>query len=296
MLLFDIVIPTYNNLEELKQCLESLERQTLRNFKVWVAVDGSTDATLEYLSLNSFNFPLSWVEHSDKKNHGRAATRNLVLPHLTANYVLFLDSDLTVQSDFVSVHYAAFKVSGGYIISLGKIQYERGDIWGEYDMTRGMNRFQNNLAEIPAKYILTGNVSMPASLFVKLNGFDEGITTYGGEDTELGCRMQKEAGVKVLFNKQAVATGVMDKPLSFALQQREAFANQGLKYLLKKHPWADDVFQLNFLTSWKGKILYHLIPRRLLMQAAENRRLPLSLRIKTVHLLVFYHLYKGYHH
>ncbi len=295
MLLFDIVIPTYNNLEELKQCLESLEKQTHRDFKVWVAIDGSTDATFEYLSSNSFNFPLSWLEHSDKKNHGRAATRNLVLPHLTANNVLFLDSDLTVQSDFILAHYAAFKVSDGYIISLGKIEYERGDIWGEYDMTRGMNRFQNNLAEIPAKYILTGNVSMPVALFVKLNGFDEGITTYGGEDTELGCRIQKEAGVKVLFNKQAVAKGVMDKPLSFALQQREAFANQGLKYLLKKHPWANDVFQLNFLTSWKGKMLYHLIPRELLMWASERRSLPLALRIKMVHLLVFYHLYRGYH-
>jgi len=293
MLLFDIVIPTYNNLEELKKCLGSLETQTFRNFKVWVAVDGSTDGTLEYLSSGCFGFMLECLQHADNKNHGRAATRNLALGCLTATYVLFLDSDLVVEHNYLELHYA---VLVNNVISQGLICYKRGPIWGEYDMTRGMNRFQNHLAEIPARYILTGNVSMPASLFVKLNGFDEGIKTYGGEDTELGCRMQKESGLKVLFNKQAVAFGVMDKPLSFALQQREAFAGQGLKYLLEKHPWAKDVFQVNFLTSWKGTIIYHLIPRKLLMQVAENPRLPLPFRIKMVHLLVFYHLYKGYHH
>jgi glycosyltransferase involved in cell wall biosynthesis len=293
MLLFDIVIPTYNNLEELKRCLESLEKQTLRNFKVWVVVDGSTDGTLAYLSSRHFEFMLECLQHADRKNHGRAATRNLVLGYLTATYVLFLDSDLVVNNDYLESHNAALN---GYVISQGQICYEEGTIWGDYDMTRGMNRFQNNLAELPAKYILTGNVAMPASLFVRLNGFDEGIKTYGGEDTELGCRIQKESGQRVLFNRQAVAFGVMDKSLSFALQQREAFAGQGLKYLLNKHPWAKDVFQVNFLTSLRGKILYHLIPRKLLMQASENCHLPLFLRIKMVHLLVFYHLYKGYHH
>lgn len=293
MLLFDIVIPTYNNLEELKLCLESLEKQTLRSFKVWVAVDGSTDGTLAYLSSRHFEFMLECLQHADKKNHGRAAARNLVLDYLTATYVLFLDSDLVVKNDYLESHSAALN---SHVISQGRVCYEEGTIWGDYDMTRGMNRFQNNLAEIPAKYILTGNVSMPAPLFVKLNGFDESINTYGGEDTELGCRIQKEAGLKVLFNREAVAFGVMDKSLSFALQQREAFAGQGLKYLLDKHPWARDVFQVSFLSSLSGKMMYHLIPRKLLMQAAENPRWPLSFRIKMVHLLVFYHLYKGYRH
>ncbi|MGE9312039.1 glycosyltransferase family 2 protein [Niabella sp. CJ426] len=293
MLLFDIVIPTYNNLEELKRCLYSLEKQTLRNFKVWVVVDGSTDGTLAYLSSRHFEFMLECLQHTDRRNHGRAATRNLVLGCLTATYVLFLDSDLVVNNNYLESHNA---VLNSTTISQGQICYKKGTIWGDYDMTRGMNRFQNNLAELPAKYILTGNVAMPAFLFVRLNGFDEGIKTYGGEDTELGCRIQKESGLKVLFNKQAVAFGVMDKSLSFALQQREAFAGQGLKYLLNKHPWAKDVFQVNFLTSLRGKILYHLIPRKLLTQASENRYVPVSLRIKMVHLLVFYHLYKGYHH
>ncbi len=293
MLLFDIVIPTYNNLEELKQCLESLGKQTLRNFKVWVAVDGSTDGTVAYLSSRHFGFELQCLQHADRKNHGRAATRNLVLGYLTATYVLFLDSDLVVDNNYLEAHNA---ILNSTTISQGRVCYKKGTIWGDYDMTRGMNRFKNNLAELPARYILTGNVSMPASVFIKLNGFDECIKTYGGEDTELGCRIQKESGLKVLLNKQAVAFGVMDKPLLFALEQREAFAGQGLKYLLKKHPWAKDVFQVNFLTSLKGKIVYHLIPQKLLMQVAENHLLPLHFRIKIVHLLVFYHLYKGYHH
>ncbi|MCH5689062.1 glycosyltransferase family 2 protein [Niabella sp. W65] len=127
MLLFDIVIPTYNNLEELKKCLGSLETQTFRNFKVWVAVDGSADGTLEYLSSGCFGFMLECLQHADNKNHGRAATRNLALGCLTATYVLFLDSDLVVEHNYLESHYA---VLVNNVISQGLICYKRGPIWG----------------------------------------------------------------------------------------------------------------------------------------------------------------------
>ena len=46
---FDIIIATYNNLEELTKCLKSFEKQTYKEFNVFVCVDGSTDGTLNYL-------------------------------------------------------------------------------------------------------------------------------------------------------------------------------------------------------------------------------------------------------
>lgn len=291
MPLFDIVIPTYNNLEELKTCLKCFAHQTIKDFRIWVAVDGSTDGTLEYLSTHKFDFLLNYLEHSNKKNQGRAAARNLVLPHLTAVYVLFLDSDLTVLNTYLEMHLNV--LSGDEVISLGQIQYQNANIWGQYDMTRGMNQFVD-LSVLPAKYMVTGNVAMPSRIFRELKGFDEAINTYGGEDTEFGCRVQERFHSKVLFNKKAVAYGIMNKTLDFALQQREIFAGQGLKYLLNKHPEASDIFRINFLQSKPGKILYTLIPGKLLLRAGKSSWLPLYLRLKIIHLLVFYHIYKGY--
>jgi glycosyltransferase involved in cell wall biosynthesis len=293
MLLFDIVIPTYNNLEELRSCLKSFEGQTISDFKVWVTVDGSIDGTVEYLNKKQFGFPVTCLQHSDKKNHGRGIGLNLSLPHLSAKYVLFLDSDFTVKSDFLEKH--LFVLNSGDCISLGKIIYEKGSVWGDYDQTRGMNQFKDEFAEIPFRYMVTANTALPADIFVKVNGFDENITAYGGEDIELAYNIWEKFKLKVIGNKQAVAFGMMNKPLETALQQREQFAGKNLKYLLQKHPWATDIFKINFIQSFKGKLLYGSIPRGLLMSLSQNNNIPVSLRIKLVHLLVFYHLYKGYH-
>lgn len=292
MLLFDIVIPTYNNLEELSQCLESFERQTVSDFKIWVTVDGSVDGTVEYLNTTQFSFPMTCLEHADKKNHGRGVALNLVLPHLSAKYVLFLDSDFTVKSDFLGKHLLA--LNKGDCISLGKIIYEKGSVWGDYDQTRGMNRFKDEFAELPFRYMVTANTALPTEIFVRVNGFDEKITTYGGEDIELACNIWDKFKLKVIGNKQAVAYGLIKKPLEIALQQREEFAGKNLKHLLQKHPWATDIFKMNFIRSFQGKLLFGLIPRGLLMTLSQNKNIPVSLRIRLVHLLVFYHLYKGY--
>ncbi len=294
MLLFDIIIPTYNNLEELKRCLLSFENQTLPSFKVWVAVDGSTDGTVAFLSEEQrYGFSLSCLQHSDKKNHGRAATRNLGLPHLTAEYVLFIDSDFVVKKDFLERHYELLQT--GNVVSLGKIIYEKGNIWRDYDLSRGMNQFKKGHTELPAKYLVTDNVAIPAQVFVTLQGFDEQFVDYGGEDTELGCRIHSSQGFKLKYNKRAAVYGVMEKPLILALQQKENFARKNLKYLLSKHSWASDIFRIRFMQSIWAKCLYAFIPRKVLMSCSQNKNIPLSIRIKMVHLLVFCHLYKGYH-
>ena len=46
-----VVIPTFNRCTLLRQCLDSLERQTLDHsaFEVIVVVDGSTDGTEAFL-------------------------------------------------------------------------------------------------------------------------------------------------------------------------------------------------------------------------------------------------------
>lgn len=51
MFLFDIIIPTYNNYEELKNCLVAFEHQTIKNFRVFVCIDGSTDETLSFYKI-----------------------------------------------------------------------------------------------------------------------------------------------------------------------------------------------------------------------------------------------------
>jgi len=55
---FSVVIVTYNRSDVLKQNLEEFKKQTDKDFEIIVAIDGSTDNTIEMLETNKWPFPL----------------------------------------------------------------------------------------------------------------------------------------------------------------------------------------------------------------------------------------------
>lgn len=51
------IIPTFNRLKELSNCVQQLKKQTYKNIKIIIINDGSTDGTLSYLEgINDDNF------------------------------------------------------------------------------------------------------------------------------------------------------------------------------------------------------------------------------------------------
>lgn len=90
--LLTIIVPAYNVERYIEQCLNSLLNQTVRNFKVILVNDGSTDTTAEicdkYVSGHSELFRYIYQE-----NKGLGAARNTGLAEADTPYVAFLDSD-----------------------------------------------------------------------------------------------------------------------------------------------------------------------------------------------------------
>lgn len=58
-----IVIPTYNRVEDLRKCLDALERQTLKDFRVVVIDNGSTDGTAELLKARAVDIVVDTRKH-----------------------------------------------------------------------------------------------------------------------------------------------------------------------------------------------------------------------------------------
>ena len=50
MIKVSLILPVYNTGKYLRQCLESIENQTLKNFEVLCVDDGSTDDSVEIIS------------------------------------------------------------------------------------------------------------------------------------------------------------------------------------------------------------------------------------------------------
>ncbi len=86
-----IIVPIYNVERYLRECLDSLERQTLKNLEIILVIDGSTDNSAiiakDYSERNN-NFILI-----NRENGGLSAARNTGLKYASGKYVYFLDSD-----------------------------------------------------------------------------------------------------------------------------------------------------------------------------------------------------------
>lgn len=85
-----IILPVYNVAAYLPNCLDSIGRQTYRDFEVIAVDDGSTDGSGRLLDGYEASFPLRRIH---QENRGVSATRNAALDLATGDYVLMVDSD-----------------------------------------------------------------------------------------------------------------------------------------------------------------------------------------------------------
>lgn len=89
--LVSVIIPVYNRLDYLPECMESLLAQTYRNLEILLIDDGSTDGTLELCRRYAQEDPRIVVIAAD--HGGVSKARNLGLDAAKGEYVFFVDSD-----------------------------------------------------------------------------------------------------------------------------------------------------------------------------------------------------------
>lgn len=93
---FSLIIPVYNVEKYIGHCLESVDRQTFRDFETVLIDDGSTDSSPELCDRYAAGKEHVKVVHQE--NRGLAGARNRGLEEAVGDYVVFLDSDDTLQA------------------------------------------------------------------------------------------------------------------------------------------------------------------------------------------------------
>lgn len=88
---YSIIVPIYNAEKYLEECLESIIRQTYKNFEVILIDDGSTDKSEDIYSKYVKNDQR--FKKIKKDNEGVSSTRNLGLSKASGKYIIFVDSD-----------------------------------------------------------------------------------------------------------------------------------------------------------------------------------------------------------
>jgi len=101
MLLVSVIIPVYNSERFLRQCLDSVVNQTLRDIEVICVNDGSTDNSLKILEEYSGVDKRIRVYTKSNEGKGAASARNLGLENACGKYLMFLDSDDFFELDML---------------------------------------------------------------------------------------------------------------------------------------------------------------------------------------------------
>ncbi len=96
-----IIIPVYNTVEYLDECLQSILNQSFRDVEVICADDGSTDGSLE--KLHEYADKYSNVKVLSAGHHCVSAVRSMGLEAARGKYIYFMDSDDYIVPDALQI-------------------------------------------------------------------------------------------------------------------------------------------------------------------------------------------------
>lgn len=261
-LTLSVVIPTYGEPERLEATLKSLSQQDYPHEATQIIVVDDASPHLDAERLYEAVAPLRLRLISNEQNQGRARARNAALRVANGDIVVFLDSDMTVGTDFLRVH-AQRHQDHTEAVFVGNIRFTKEipvTSLTRYLEGRGVHRIDGN-KPIPFKCFVTGNSSIRRSSLLRVGFFDEDLTAYGGEDLELGYRLHL-AGIPLYYAPEALSYHHHLRSLEPLCRLLQTYGGKSIPILLCKHPELDAVLRLNFVRASAFS------PRRLALQLA----------------------------
>lgn len=232
-MLVSVIIPTYNRSGKVHRALDSVLRQSFKDFEVIVVDDGSTDDTSFWMSF----YKDTNLKTIHQENKGVAAARNLGVEHSQGEWLCFLDSDDVWHRHKLSqqVHYHA--AHRDILFS------QTDDVWlrnsvrvnkMKKHMTREGDIFKESLRLC---LVCCSSVMIQKELFLKTGGFDERLPTC--EDYDLWLRLLIHHPVGFVSKKLVTKFGGHEDQLSKKYEMMDQYRLQSMRQLIK-HPDLSD--------------------------------------------------------
>ena len=123
MVKVSVVVPIYNAEKYLKQCLDSIQKQTLTDIEVIMIDDGSTDGSAAICRQYTDDARFSYYH---KENEGLAAARVDGIERASGEYIGFIDSDDWIEPNMYEKMYNAAKTNNSDIVFCNCLENENG--------------------------------------------------------------------------------------------------------------------------------------------------------------------------
>lgn len=190
-----IIIPNYNGIEYLENCLLSLQKCEPFDFHIIVVDNGSTDGCVELLKEQFPDVEAVFLS----ENTGFAPAVNRGLERVTTPYALLLNNDITVEPDFVlrmeeamDAHAKCFSISARMLMmQKTELLDGAGDLYCAlgWAYALGKGKTATDHYTEPAKIFSScgGAAMYRMDILRKIGFFDENHFAYL-EDVDLGWR------------------------------------------------------------------------------------------------------------
>ena len=187
---FSIIIPSFNRAHIINRALKGILVQIFQDFEIIIVDDGSTDNTKGIIEEYSND---ARIKYYFQNNAGVGVARNAGAKLATAAFLIFLDSDDTVEKSWLQDFYDSL-VNQNYDIAYCNITVLKPD--GSTKMINAANPYGNNTGKGAD---MAGSWTIKTALFLKIGMYDTQIKF--GENSELRHRLWFEKPKIALVDK-----------------------------------------------------------------------------------------------
>ena len=201
---FSLIIPTYERLNQLKKCLDSVTKLNYPTHKYEVIViDDGSETTPEEL-IKSYTDKIN-ISLLTQENSGPAVARNYGAENANGTFLAFTDDDCELEENWLLTFENEFTkepdaLLGGYTINtLSENPYSTAS----QELINYIYSYYNSDPD-NATFFASNNIALRADLFKKLGGFWN-VTTLRAtsEDREL-CDRWLYKGYKMIYTSEAI--------------------------------------------------------------------------------------------
>ena len=252
--MFSILIPSYNNLEYLKTCINSLKKNSKFNHQIIAHINEGTDGSLNYIKENLHEYTYS------KENIGMPRALNKASKLAKFDYILISHDDFYYcpgwDTEFVNeinnIKHNNFYLSGT-MVGAGQVEFDAGQTIDDFNETKLLDNLDNIKT-----FDFQGTTKCPGlvhkNIWEMVGGWSEEFSPTGGDDTDFAMKLWKNnirifkgLGKSLAYHFGSITTRKKDKSLFTYLGSR------GNKIFLKKWGVSINFFEKFYLIAGLDK-------------------------------------------
>ena len=258
--MFSILIPSYNNLDYLKTCINSVRKNSTFDHQIIVHINEGTDGSLQYIKENNVEYTYS------EKNIGMPKALNKASKLANFDYILISHDDFyycpgwdeVFIQEINKINHNSFYLSGTTIGATNSFKTRSGEMPVFYDAGDCAENFDekkllNNFEKIKS-YDFQGSTKQPGivhiDLWNKVGGWSEEFSPTGGDDSDFlmklwieKVRIFKGLGKCFVYHFGSITTRKKGK------NSKTYLGSRGGKIFLKKWKITINFFEKFYLRS-----------------------------------------------